>query len=122
MNVLLKYLLVSIIFVSVDSVYLTNASSFFNKQIYDIQRSNLKLKILPTFLCYVFLSLGVYYFGVVKKLSLLESFFLGVFVYGVYETTNMAIFKNWRWMTVLIDTLWGGVLFAGVIAISRLFI
>lgn len=122
MNVLLKYLLVSIIFVSVDSVYLTNASSFFNKQIYDIQRSNLKLKILPTFLCYIFLSLGVYYFGVVKKLSLLESFFLGVFVYGVYETTNMAIFKNWRWMTVLIDTLWGGVLFAGVIAISRLFI
>ena len=122
MNVLLKYLLVSIIFVAVDSVYLTNASSFFNKQIYDIQRSNLKLKILPTFLCYVFLSLGVYYFGVVKKLSLLESFFLGVFVYGVYETTNMAIFKNWRWMTVLIDTLWGGVLFAGVIAISRLFI
>ena len=122
MNVLLKYLLVSIIFVAVDSVYLTNASSFFNKQIYDIQRSNLKLKILPTFLCYVFLSLGVYYFGVVKKLSLLESFFLGVFVYGVYETTNMAIFKNWRWMTVFIDTLWGGVLFAGVIAISRLFI
>ena len=122
MNVLLKYLLVSIIFVAVDSVYLTNVSSYFNKQIYDIQRSNLKLKIFPTFLCYIFLSLGIYYFGVVKKLSLLESFFLGLFVYGVYETTNMAIFKNWRWVTVFMDTLWGGVLFAVVIAISRLFI
>lgn len=122
MNVLLKYLLVSIIFVAVDSVYLTNVSSYFNTQISHIQGSSLKLKIFPTFLCYIFLSLGVYYFGVVKKLSLLESFFLGIFVYGVYETTNMAIFKNWRWMTVFMDTLWGGVLFAGVIAISRLFI
>ena len=120
MNTLLEYILVSILFVAVDSVYLSSVSKYFNKQVRDIQGSDLVLKIFPTFLCYVILSLGVYYFGVVKKLTLTESFFLGIFVYGVYETTNMAILKNWRWMTVLMDTVWGGVLFASVIGISRL--
>ena len=122
MNTLLQYLFVSILFVAVDSVYLTNVSGYFNKQVRSIQNSDLVLKIFPTFLCYVILSLGVYYFGVVKKLNLIESFFLGIFVYGVYETTNMAIFKNWKWMTVFMDTVWGGVLFASVIGISRLII
>ena len=120
MNTLLEYILVSILFVAVDSFYLSSVSKYFNKQVRDIQGSDLVLKIFPTFLCYVILSLCVYYFGVVKKLTLTESFFLGIFVYGVYETTNMAILKNWRWMTVLMDTVWGGVLFASVIGISRL--
>ena len=29
----------------------------------------------------------------------------------VYETTNKAIFNKWTWSTVLIDGLWGGILF-----------
>lgn len=122
MNPLLEYILVSILFVAVDSVYLSSVSKYFNKQVRDVQSSDLVVKIFPTFLCYVILSFGVYYFGVVKKLSLIEAFFLGIFVYGVYETTNMAILKNWRWMTVFMDTVWGGVLFASVIGISRLII
>jgi len=120
MNPLLEYILVSILFVAVDSVYLSSVSGYFNKQVRSIQGSDLVLKIFPTFLCYVILSMGVYYFGVVKKLNLMEAFFLGIFVYGVYETTNMAIFKNWRWLTVFMDTVWGGVLFASVIGVARL--
>ena len=120
MNPLLEYILVSILFVAVDSVYLSSVSGYFNKQVRSIQGSDLVLKIFPTFLCYVILSMGVYYFGVVKKLNLMEAFFLGIFVYGVYETTNMAILKNWRWLTVFMDTVWGGVLFASVIGVARL--
>ncbi len=33
-------------------------------------------------------------------------------IYGVYETTNYALLKNWSILTVFIDTLWGGLLFA----------
>lgn len=120
MNPLLEYILVSILFVAVDSVYLSSVSGYFNKQVRSIQGSDLVLKIFPTFLCYVILSMGVYYFGIVKKLNLMEAFFLGIFVYGVYETTNMAILKNWRWLTVFMDTVWGGVLFASVIGVARL--
>jgi len=41
-----------------------------------------------------------------------DAFLLGVFVYGVYETTSLALLRKWRPTTVLIDTLWGGILFA----------
>jgi uncharacterized membrane protein len=37
---------------------------------------------------------------------------LGLFVYGVYETTNHAIFKKWYYKTLVMDTLWGAVLFS----------
>ena len=30
----------------------------------------------------------------------------------VYETTNKAILKDWSWKTVMIDGIWGGILFA----------
>ena len=31
-------------------------------------------------------------------------------VYGVYDLTTMAILKNWKLTTVVMDTLWGGIL------------
>ena len=37
---------------------------------------------------------------------------LGLLVYGVYDTTNYAIFNKWDFKTVVMDTLWGGVLFS----------
>jgi len=46
-------------------------------------------------------------------------FGLGIFVYGVYELTNRAIFKNWEWKTVVLDTLWGGILFTSVAYIYK---
>jgi uncharacterized membrane protein len=30
----------------------------------------------------------------------------------VYELTNMAIIKKWNYTTVLLDGVWGGILFA----------
>ena len=110
MILLKNYLVFSTIFVAIDSIYLNLASNFFKRQIKDIQGDNLVLKMFPTFLCYVFLTVGIYYFAIEKKLSIKDCFMLGLFVYGVYETTNMAIFKKWRWSTVIMDTVWGGVL------------
>ena len=36
---------------------------------------------------------------------------LGAVIYGVYEGTSYALLKNWKISTVIVDTLWGGVLF-----------
>jgi uncharacterized membrane protein len=49
----------------------------------------------------------------------MECALLGLFVYGVYETTNKAILKNWLYKTVVIDTLWGAVLFSLSVFIYR---
>lgn len=38
-------------------------------------------------------------------------------VYGVYETTNYSIINKWEMTAVIMDTLWGGVLFAATTGI-----
>ena len=63
-------------------------------------------------LCYIFLIFGLYYFILSENRSAFDAFILGLVIYGVYETTTYAIFKKWSFHLVLIDTLWGGVLFA----------
>ena len=54
-----------------------------------------------------------------ENLSLLECAFLGAFVYGVFETTSHAIFNNCNWNTVIIDTIWGAILFSLTVFIHR---
>ena len=112
MKFIKEYLLFSLIFTLIDALYLHLASTHFNKQLKMIQGSPISLKPLSTFLCYIALTTGIFYFGIMKKLTIAELFFLGIFVYGVYETTNHAIFKKWQWNTVFMDTLWGGILFS----------
>ena len=36
----------------------------------------------------------------------------GPLIYGVFETTNAAIFKDWDLKSIIIDTTWGGILYA----------
>ena len=114
-----QILLFATIFASIDAVYLKSVSKYFNNQVKIIQNNDLKIKPISTILCYLTLTLGIYYFAILKKLNYLEIFFLGIFVYGVYEFTNHAIFKNWKWKTVLMDTLWGGILFSSSVYIFR---
>jgi uncharacterized membrane protein len=71
-----------------------------------------KINYLGVALCYIFLITGINYFIIKPNKSVSEAFLLGIIIYGVYETTNYALFKNWSILTVLIDTLWGGILFA----------
>lgn len=118
-NIVKSYTLFSLIFIMIDSLYLSSFASFFNLQVLSVQKSPIKLNMLSTFLCYIFLTTGIYYFAIYKNLSLLECAFLGAFVYGVFETTSHAIFNNWNWNTVIIDTIWGAILFSLTVFIHR---
>lgn len=95
----------------VDMVYLNMITKYFNKQINAIQGSNISIDFLAAFICYIFLTAGLYYFIIQDNKSLFDAFLLGLVIYMVYETTNKALLKNWEWNTVLIDGIWGGLLF-----------
>lgn len=114
-----SYLLFSIIFSLIDMVYLTSAKHFFQTQIKAVQKTDLVLNPTSTLLCYIILTTGIFYFAIYKKLSLIETALLGLFVYGVYETTTHAIFKEWKWITVLMDTVWGAILFSSSVYLHR---
>ena len=105
-------LISAIILISIDFVYLNVIKDFFNNQIQRVQGSQTKINYLGAAFCYIFLITGLNYFIIKPHKTINEAFLLGLVIYGVYETTNYALFNNWSIFTVIIDTLWGGLLFA----------
>jgi uncharacterized membrane protein len=102
----------AIIFISIDFIYLNIMKSYFDNQVEKIQGTKIKMNLLGALLCYIFLIAGINYFIIKPRKSISDAFILGIIIYGVYETTNYALFKNWSILTVIMDTLWGGILFA----------
>ena len=104
-------ILLAIIFVLVDIGFIFLIRNSYEVMIQKIQGSSLKMKLIPTIACYIILISSLYYFIIHKKGSYIDAFLLGFFIYGVYSTTNMAIFKDWSLKVGLIDLSWGGFLF-----------
>jgi uncharacterized membrane protein len=105
-------LISAIVFISIDFIYLNLMKKYFNKQIQDIQGTPIKMNFFAALICYIFLITGLNYFIIKPKRSVSDAFLFGIIIYGVFETTNWALFNKWSPLTVIIDTLWGGVLFA----------
>lgn len=110
----------AIVLISIDFVYLNVIKDFFNKQIESVQSSKLQVNFLGAAICYIFLIAGINYFIIKPRKSVNDAFLLGLVIYGVYESTNYALFKNWSIITVIIDTLWGGLLFASTTYVVNL--
>ena len=105
-------LLVSaIVFVCLDAAYLNYMKDYLNKQVQSIQGTKIQFNLLAALICYIFLIYGLNYFIIKPRRSASDAFLLGLVIYGTYETTNWAIFTKWSPLTVIMDTLWGGVLF-----------
>lgn len=123
-------LVLSVIILALDAVFLTLAKDIFARQVMLVQGTAMKVNISSAAVCYILIVLGLYYF-VLRHIivpnatsaatsiqtmrigdGMKAAFFLGILVYGVYETTTLAILRNWSPMTALIDTTWGGTLFA----------
>ena len=103
---------ITVILLALDFMYITATRNMFEIQIADVQRVALQMRPLGGVLCYLLLVIGLYYFIVREHRPVFDAFLLGLVIYGVYETTSYALLKKWKWNIVLMDTLWGGILFA----------
>ena len=115
-----SFLFSSIILVIIDSIYLTLFKGYFSNQVQIVQNSPLKINIVSAFICYLFIIIGLNYFIIQSNKSVSDAFLLGIVIYGIYETTNLSIFTKWSWLTAIMDTLWGGILFASTTWIIKL--
>ena len=105
-------LISAIVFITIDFVYLNLIKGYFKNQIKKVQGSAVKINLLGVAICYIFLIFGINYFIIKPRKSVSDAFLLGLVIFGVYETTNYALLSNWSILTVILDTLWGGILFA----------
>jgi uncharacterized membrane protein len=112
MIALKRLALSTVLLLALDFAYLTSTKSLFEEQIINIQRVIVEFKPIGALVCYFFLVLGLNYFILQHKKPVLDAFILGLVIYAVYESTNYAIFKKWGIQLAVIDTLWGGILFA----------
>jgi uncharacterized membrane protein len=106
------FLITAILLVVIDFIYLNIIRSYFENQVKIVQGTPLKVNFLGLILCYIFLIFGLNYFIIKSKRTAYDAFLLGILIYGVFETTNYALFNKWSIFTVILDTLWGGSLFA----------
>jgi uncharacterized membrane protein len=95
-----------------DTGYLYLNKNFFTNMVYDIQDSAMTIRWSPVIICYAFIVLGIYYFIIREKKSIYEAFLLGLVIYVVYDSTNYATLTNYSLSFAIMDTLWGGILFA----------
>ena len=108
-----QVLSIFLILLALDAFYLSLFSSFFSKLFKKVQGGRkLTIKYSGFLVTYLFMSAIIYYFGIVKKFTLNDMFLLGISIYGVYELTNYTTLRDWNMKMVLLDTIWGGILFA----------
>lgn len=119
-----SYIVLLLCLVTIDGTYLYFLGGpWFQTQIYAVQRSSLELDPWAAFLCYLLLAALLFHFAFLDRGKLpaseFDAFFFGVAIYGVFECTCKALFHQWTWKTVVLDSVWGGVLFALTLIVSK---
>ena len=110
---LILFFVSSAVLLVVDGLYLYNIGmSIFQSNVELIQNAPLKANVYGAILSYVCVIGAFNYFIILQNKSPLDAFILGVFLYGVFDMTNLAMFTKYSWKTAITDTLWGGTLFA----------
>lgn len=109
MNPTTRILLAGVILVAVDFLYLSFSAGYAKAMFERIQGSPMRMN---------YIAAAVVYFALAYLLtrpyvdSSVTAFGLGAATYAVYDFTNLATLKNYTVQFAIMDTLWGGSLFA----------
>jgi uncharacterized membrane protein len=111
MNTIVQFVQIFVYVLLLDFLFFWVNDSFLQKTIRGVQGKPMRIRWLGALICYVALASILY---ATQKLSYRDTFLLGMGIYAIYEGTNYAIFRDWPLSMVLLDTLWGGILFVSV--------
>ena len=114
-----SFIVSSVLMIIIDTVYLYFiGKSVFDKTVAAIQNSSLVVNIPPAIFTYILMAILLNYFIISVNKSAFDAFILGFCAYGIFDFTNMAIFKKYNLKTAITDTLWGAILFFSVTTIT----
>ena len=96
----------------IDIIYLSFfGGKEFLSMVNKIQNSESNIKYISALFAYIFIIIVIYKFIILENKSPLDAFILGLCIYGIFDTTNYALFNNYSLDVAIKDTLWGGFLF-----------
>ena len=114
-----SFIVSSILLVLIDLIYLYFIGKpVFDKTVAAIQSSSLVVNIAPAIFTYILMVILLNYFIISVNKSAFDAFILGFCTYGIFDFTNMAIFKKYNLRTAITDTLGGAILFFSVTTIT----
>jgi uncharacterized membrane protein len=130
MNIYIKYLIITVFLMVLDVAWITLNLSTYSSAIQKVQKSPMNLRNLRSeyaFVAYIIIIFSVLYVAIpfttqnMKKgeddiaTKLLKSFMyggaVGFSIYGIYNFTSLAIYKDFDSSIGIIDTLWGTTLY-----------
>ena len=108
-----------------DYFWLHLQTPMYNQLVRGIQGTEITINLWGAFLSYlcIILSLVIFVIPIIKdqylkdpsqnlfQLCVYYGGLMGLLMYGVFNSTNLAIFRNYDLKVGLIDTLWGGCLY-----------
>lgn len=106
----------AVVMLGLDAIYLTSFGDYFQVLVKKIQGHKLTLNVgaaVVTYLAMIVL-LNVFILQqpkIPENKKYMLAFVLGVCVYLVFDGTNLAIFKKWSWEALMLDSIWGSILF-----------
>ena len=108
----IEIFLCAIIIVTLDALFLQTIKKQLIIQIQKVQCKPIEINIFGALMCYISIIFGFYYFIIRQNKSITDAFLLGLVIYSIFEFTNYSLLKDWSLLTVAVDSLWGGILFA----------
>ncbi len=109
-NDIKRICLFAVILAIVDTVWLYFGASKHKKMISSVQQDD-DIKIDKVAALGFYLLAGIAYNSIIRKTSINNrnktSALCGFLMYGTFDLTNKAIFKNYTWSYAISDILWG---------------
>ena len=102
------FLIFSLVLISLDMLWLSYFAKVIGSVISNIQKSPMKVNAIPAVLAYMIMCVSYYFLAFENgKPNYFKGALLGLAIYGTYEFTNLATFKNWSSAVALQDISWG---------------
>jgi uncharacterized membrane protein len=120
------YLISAVVIIILDAIQIMVNQKFHATLFKNVQKSPMKVRIVPAILVYVLMPFAVTYFAILQSKSITDASIkgglLGMTIFGVYDLTNFATLDGWTVEMAIMDILWGSVMFSITSVVGYYFI
>jgi uncharacterized membrane protein len=131
MNIYLKYFIISIVIIFLDVAWISLNLTKYSKEVFKVQKAAMNLRYEHAIMAYIIILFSILYIAIPftsqsikinngskdisieNKLlySLMYGGALGFSVFGIYNFTSLAIYKDLDATIAITDTIWGTTLY-----------